>query len=84
MRLTYSRFSRLVKMLVEYRTQESRNGLVEAAFIGWQMGAAPGKTFGQYLEDLHLTDKPGIEKPKQTKEELIRKAEIIRERLKMK
>jgi len=68
-------------MLVTVREQESRNGLVEAAFIGWQMGAAPGKTFGQYLDSLHLTDKPEMQKPTQTKEEIIRKAEIIKERL---
>jgi hypothetical protein len=58
--------------------------MVRAAFIGWQLGAGgEGKSFGAYLAEL-MPD-PGTEestKPRQTGAEVIRKAEIIKERLK--
>ena len=69
--------------LVETRTQEQRDGMIQAAFIGWQMGAGgQGKTFGQYLSALYLLDTDQAPtKPRDTTAEIIRKAEVIKERL---
>lgn len=41
-------------MLVKVRNEETKEKFILSAFIGWQMGAGPGKRFGEYLESLGL------------------------------
>lgn len=44
-------------LLIEARREEADEKLILAAFVGWQLGAAGKKTFGEYLEALGLSDK---------------------------
>lgn len=44
-------------MLSKARQDEIQEKLISAAFIGWQIGAGAGKRFGEYLEELGLTEK---------------------------
>lgn len=54
--------------------QEQNNSLVEAAFIGWQMGAGGKNSFKNYLRELGLWERIQS-KVKTSKEELRRVAE---------
>lgn len=51
------RFQQLTKLAVEARQVEVREKFVIGAWIGFQMGAAGGKNFSQYLGELGLAEK---------------------------
>ena len=57
--------------------------MIQSAFVGWQMGAGGNdKSFGQYLAGFNLLDQDKAPtKPRDTTAEIIRKAEVIKERL---
>ena len=59
--------------------EAAREKFVLAAFVGWQMGAKAGVTFGDYLRGLGLVD--GTVEPKEgegiSAEEAIAKADSI-------
>ena len=62
--MPFSRFLQLKRLLVEAKQEESKEKLILAAFVGWQMGAGGGnKKFGEYLGELGLSD--GLGKPAQ-------------------
>ncbi len=63
--MSFSRFSQLRSLLIEARQEEIKEKFILSAFIGWQMGAAGEKTFGDYLSHLGLSDKPPQQKDTQ-------------------
>jgi len=65
-------------LLTEAKQEEGKEKLILSAFIGWQMGAGAGKKFGEYLEDLGLSDKKTPQETKLTAKEAIAKAERIK------
>ena len=52
----FSRFLQLQKLLTETRREEVKEKFVLAAYVGWQLGAAGKKTFGEHLQHLGLSD----------------------------
>lgn len=56
--LPFSRFLQLQKLLGKAKLDEAKRELVLAAFVGFQMGAAGKKTYGEYLRHLGLSDEP--------------------------
>jgi len=55
--LSFSRFLQLKSLLIGVRQDEVKEKFTLAAFVGWQMGASPGKAFHEHLEAMGLTDK---------------------------
>ena len=46
----------MAKLIARARHDEVKEQFVLAAFVGWQIGAASDKTFGEYLRHLGLSD----------------------------
>lgn len=66
--MPFDRFCHLVEFLSEVRKDEAKERMIEAAFIGFQMGAAGDKNFGAYLESLGLKEKTFEEPPMTAKD----------------
>jgi len=70
-----------VKLIGEIKKEEARDAFTLSAFTAFQMGAGGEKKFGEYLNDLGLsenTDTAGAGVEVQvTKEEALKKAEAI-------
>lgn len=47
----------LLKLLSRVEQDEIKERFIQSAFIGWQMGAGSGKKFGEYLEEMGLSEK---------------------------
>jgi hypothetical protein len=62
-------------MLVKIRQAEVKERYIQSAFIGFQMGAAGEKTFGQYLQSLGLGDKEYIPQESRSAQDIIAGAE---------
>lgn len=56
--LPFGRFLQLQRLLVKAKLDEAKDKLILAAFVGFQMGAAGKKTYGEYLRHLGLSDEP--------------------------
>lgn len=56
-------------MLIKASQDEAREKFILSAFVGWQMGAAGEKTFGEYLSYLGLSDEPPKRVESQNKED---------------
>jgi len=66
----------LIELLSEVKIAETKERMIESAFIGFQMGAGGNKPFGKYLESLGLADsKPEDAKPERSAKEIIAGAE---------
>ena len=78
--LSFSRFLQLRNMLIDISREELNEKFILNAFIGWQMGAGAGGTFGAHLAGLGLVsskDKP-LSKPEAlSADDAIKKAESI-------
>lgn len=72
------RFTRLVSMLAEKRTQEHKERLILGAWIAFQLGAGGDMTFGDYLDKMRL-GQPRPEAPRVSASDAIAKAEAILE-----
>lgn len=68
-------------MYWELKAEQDRKGMVEAAFIGWQMGHSK-KSFDDYLKGFGLVKKKSREFQKQTKEKDLEKYRRIVQRVK--
>lgn len=56
-RLPFSRFLQLESLIFKAKYEELQEKFILAAFVGWQLGAAGKKTFGEHLVVLGLSDK---------------------------
>lgn len=79
--MPFSRFVQLLKLLSKVEQNEVKERFILSAFIGWQLGAGAGKKFGEYLEEVGLSEKRTAAEVPEDKEltakEAIAKAEEI-------
>lgn len=74
----------LAALLPKLKQEESKERLVELAFLGFQMGAGGQQTFGEYLQSIGLSGEKVVTEKPITAEEAIAKAEKIRKAIRKK